>query len=307
MRIAIMGAGGVGGYFGARLAMAGEDVTFIARGPHLEAIRERGLTVVSDSEEFTVAPAKATEDTASLGAVDAVLFCVKLYDTAAAAKACLPLIGDNTFILTFQNGIESVDEISRIVGPGRVLGGAVYIVVSIAGPGVIRRTGPSDLMEFGEPGGVITERARNFATVCEGAGLNVNLVADMRRMIWKKFVLISATSSLTALTRQTVGTVREDAVMRGMLIAAIAETVRVARKLGVDLADDIEADTLYQLDHVISRDAKASQLVDLERGARLELEWLSGAVHRLGAKAGVATPVHSTVYAALRPFMNGRP
>ena len=306
MRIAIMGAGGVGGYFGAMLARAGEDVTFIARGDHLRAIEAHGLTIDSDDGAFTIVPAQACEDTQSVGTVDAILFCVKLYDTEAAAQACLPMIGDETSIITLQNGVESVDRISGLVGEGRVLGGAVYIVVNIERPGVIRRTGPSDLMEFSEPDGTLSTRATRFSDACTHAGLNANLVEDMQRMIWRKFVLISATSALTALTRQTVGRVREDPVMRQMMIESIRETVTVANALGVNLPEDIEEDTVYQLDHVISGDAKASQLVDLERGRRLELEWLSGAIHRLGAKTGIPTPVHSTAYAALRPFAAGR-
>lgn len=305
MRIAIMGAGGVGGYFGAALAKAGQDVTFIARGRHLEAILERGLTIASETGEFTIDPAQATDDPATVGPVDVVLFCVKLYDTGPAAKACLPLIGKDTIVITLQNGVESVEDLARIVGSDRVVGGAVYIVVSIVAPGVIRRTGPSDLMEIGVPDTVGGDTAGRFAEVCRGAGINLKVSQNMRRMLWRKFILLAASASMTGLTRQTVGVVREDPVMREMMIASIAETAAVGRALDVDFADDVEQSVLYQLDNVVGAGAKSSQLVDLEHGRRLELEWLSGAIHKLGRKTGVPTPVHTAAYAALKPFAGG--
>ncbi|MFQ5533575.1 MAG: ketopantoate reductase family protein [Sphingomonadales bacterium] len=305
MRIAIMGAGGVGGYYGAALAKAGADVGFIARGAHLDAMRRRGLTVLSDNGAFKVDPVRASADAASIGPVDVVLFCVKLYDTEQAVRACRPLIGDTTIVVTLQNGVESVAVLSAILGPGRVAGGAVYIVSRIESPGIIRRTGPSDLMEIGVPEGGPRDGAEAFVNMGRGAGLNISLVDDMNRMIWGKFILLSASSAMTALTRATIGEVRGDPVMRGVMIKAIQETVRVAHAVGVCLPDGIEKSTLYRLDTVLAADAKASQLVDLERGRRLELEWLSGAIHRLGREAGIETPVHSTVYAALKRFAAG--
>ncbi len=305
MRMAIMGAGGVGGYFGARLAAAGEDVVFIARGAHLEALKRDGLTLHSENGDCRVDPAEATDDTAEVGAVDAILFCVKTYDTEVAARACLPLLGPETFVLTLQNGVESVALISGIVGQGRVLGGATYIVSNIEAPGVIRHIGPSALIEVGEPEGP-GPRARALVDALGNAGVEALLADDMEATLWRKFVLLGATSALTALTRQTLGVVRSDPVMRDVFKAAVRETAAVAGARGISLPDDLEDQILDTLDTVIAADAKASQLVDLERGKPLELEWLSGAIHRFGEESGVATPVHSAVYAALKPFAGGK-
>jgi 2-dehydropantoate 2-reductase len=305
VRIAIMGAGGVGAYYGACLALAGEDVVFVARGAHLQALRSRGLRVISDEGALTLDAVTAVEDTRSVGTVDAVLFAVKLYDAEVAAKACLPLLGESTYVVSVQNGVESVDILSRILGPGRVLGGATYIVASIDSPGVIRRTGPWARIEFAEPTGELTARARQFERACRRAGIDIELSTDMAALLWNKFVLLSATSATTALTRQPIGYVREDEVMWEVAAACVAETVAVGRALGVALNADAEAAALRRFEHELSADAKASQLVDLERGKPLELEYLSGAIHRFGKRLGVPTPVHTTVYAALRPFVNG--
>ena len=305
MRIAVMGAGGVGGYFGARLAAAGEDVLFIARGAHLEALKRGGLTLHSEAGDCRIDPAQATDDTASVGVVDAVLFCVKAYDTEVAARACRPLLGPETFIVTLQNGVESVDLISGIVGRACVLGGATYIVSNIEAPGVIRHIGRSDLMELGEPDGP-GPRARAMVGALQNAGVAALLADDMEASLWRKFVFLSATSSLTALTRQTLGVVRSDPVLRDVFKAALRETAAVAEARGVSLPDDLEERIMNTLDTVVAAGAKASQLVDLERGKPLELEWLSGAIHRFGQESGVATPVHSAVYAALKPFAGGK-
>ena len=306
MRIAIIGAGAIGGFFGAKLAQAGHDVVFIARGRHLQAMQSRGLTIRGDADETHLVPATARETTEGLAPVDAILFCVKLYDSEPAARACRPLLKDDTLVLTLQNGVESPDVLGAMLGRGRMLGGAAYIVVQIEAPGVIRHTGPSERIEFAAADPETGEDAAAFGAVCRQAGVDAHVGDDMRLLLWNKFVLLSASSSMTALTRRTMGWVRDDPVARETMIAAITETVAVARALGVPLADDIRPRTLEALDHVVGADAKASQLVDLERGKRLELEWLSGAIHRFGRQTGVPTPVHSTVYAALRPFASGR-
>jgi 2-dehydropantoate 2-reductase len=306
MKIAVMGAGGMGGWFGAKLVAAGNEVVFIARGAHLEALRSNGLTV-SGAESLHLIDIVATDRPADIGPVDAVLFCVKLYDTEPAAKAIIPLLGPNTCVVTVQNGVESADRIGRVIGDGRTLAGAAYFPANIAAPGEIAYVGRiagKPHIAFGEPGAGPSERAHVLADTYRAAGIDADVCDDTDSMIWEKFCLVSGTSAATALTRQTVGSVRSDPDTRWMLQEAIGEAARVGRKLGIALPDDVESRTLSFIDNN-PPNGKSSQLIDLERGRRLELEGLSGAVIRLGRQTGIPTPVHCTVYAALKPFIDG--
>ena len=303
-----MGAGGMGGYLGAKLAAAGGDVRFIARGAHLDAMRAGGLHI-GGAESIHVADVVATDRPEEVGPVDAVLFCVKLYDTEQAACALGPLLTDRTFILTVQNGVESARRIADVVGGGRTLAGAAYFPANIAAPGEITYVGRIEgkpHIGFGEPGGGASDRARAFAHLCREAGVDAEVFDDTDAMIWEKFCLMAGTSATTALSRQTVGVVRSDPDLRSFLAEAIGEAARVGRRLGVALPDDTETRILDFIDHNPAN-GKSSQLVDLERGRRLELEGLSGAVVRLGRETGVPTPVHAVVYAALKPFVEGAP
>lgn len=306
MKIAVMGAGGMGGWFGAKLVAAGNEVVFIARGAHLEALRSNGLTV-SGAESLHLIDIVATDRPADIGPVDAVLFCVKLYDTEPAAKAIIPLLGPNTCVVTVQNGVESADRIGQVIGDGRTLAGAAYFPANIAAPGEIAYVGRiagKPHIAFGEPGAGPSERAHVLADTYRAAGIDADVCDDTDSMIWGKFCLVSGTSAATALTRQTVGSVRSDPDTRWMLQEAIGEAARVGRKLGIALPDDVESRTLSFIDNN-PPNGKSSQLIDLERGRRLELEGLSGAVIRLGRQTGIPTPVHCTVYAALKPFIDG--
>lgn len=306
MRIAIMGTGGMGGYLGAKLSRAGHAVAFVARGEHLAAIRERGLRV-SGEESIALSHVEASDDPKDFGAVDAILFCVKSYDTDAAAVALAPILGPETFLVTVQNGVDCVDRIAAQIGPGRTLGGAAFFPANIAAPGEIAYVGRiagKPHIAFGEPDGGPSERALVFAAACTASGIDAEVCADTALMLWEKFCLVAGTSATTALARQPVGVVRSDPDIRWMLAEAISETARVARAAGVALADDVEAKVLTFIDSNPPH-GKASQLIDLERGRRLELESLSGTVVRLGRQLGVPTPVHATVYAALKPYRNG--
>ncbi len=308
MRIAVMGAGGMGGWLGAKLAAAGGDVSFVARGAHLEAIRANGLNV-SGVESIRLGDVAATDKPDEIGPVDVVLFCVKLYDTESAAKALAPLLDPETFVVTVQNGVESADRIAGVIGEGHTLAGAAYFPANIAAPGEIVYVGRikgKPHIAFGEPRAGPSERAHAFAEICCAATIDAEVADDTDLMIWEKFCLIAGTSASTALTRQTVGVVRSDPDIRWMLSEAIGEAARIGRKLGVALTDDMEARTLEFIDHN-PPNGKSSQLLDLERGRRLELEGLSGAVVRLGKQVGVPTPIHATVYAALKPFIDGAP
>ena len=301
-----MGTGGVGGYFGAKLRAAGEDVVFIARGAHLAAMRETGLRLITLEGEQVIDPVEATDDPAAVPPADIILFCVKLYDTESAAEACRPMLKPDGWVISLQNGVESVGRISSVLGAGRTLGGAAYIGARIEAPGVVRQAGfaANPFIQFGAPDGALPKLALDFAERCQQAGFEARLAEDMELALWNKFVNLAAGSALTALTRQALGPVREDPVARDVLRQAIAETVAVGRAMGVAFEADVETSMLAMID-AVGPESKASLLLDLERGNRLEVDWLSGALHRFGLDLGVPTPVHSTVYAALRPLRQG--
>ena len=219
MKIAVMGAGGMGGWLGAKLAAAGNEIAFIARGAHLEAMRTSGLSV-SGAETLRLAHVAATDNPGDIGPVDVILFCVKLYDTESAARALVPLLGPKTFVITVQNGVESADRIGQIIGDGRTLAGAAYFPANIAAPGEIAYVGRIEgkpHIAFGEPGDGPSERAQEFAGICRAAGIDTEVFDDTESMIWEKFCLIAGTSAATALTRQTVGVVRSDQIRGGCL------------------------------------------------------------------------------------------
>lgn len=301
MRIAILGAGGVGGYFGGRLADAGEDVSFLARGEHLDALRRNGLRVLSASGDIHLPSVTASDDPARIGDVDLVFFAVKLWDTESAARAAAPLVGRDTAVATFQNGVESVETLSRVLGQERVIAGSAFIFSVIAEPGVIRHTGAMARIVFGEPGGGSSRRCEAFLETCRGAGIDAAIADDVTAVIWEKFILLSALAGVTSVTRMPVGVVREQPETRRLLIAAMEETTALARARNVAVPEDVVARHVALVDDSFRHEMKPSMLQDLERGGRLELPWLNGAVARLGREAGVPTPVHEFIVAALMP------
>jgi 2-dehydropantoate 2-reductase len=304
VRIAVMGAGGVGGYFGARLALAGNDVTFIARGRHLDAVRREGLRIASESTPMHVAPASATDDPASIGEVDVVMFCVKLWDVEPAAQRIRPLLGSRGVAIPFQNGIDSPGLLARILGPEHVIGGIAYIAASIASPGVIRHVGTMARLRVGAFDGIRSDAAEAFVAAAKAAGIDIALAPDVRRALWEKFVFLSALSGATCLTRQPLGVIRGDARMFATFGAILHETWSVGRAQGVALPDDfVEKQLAFA--HTLPHEMRASMLHDLVAGNRLEAPWLCGAIVRLGREAGVPTPVNETVYAALVPYIEG--
>ena len=305
MRIAIMAAGGVGGYFGARLAAAGHDIHFLARGAHLKAIREGGLRVESENGDLHVANAQATDDPAEIGPVDAVLFAVKLWDTDTAAEACKPMLGPETFVVPFQNGVGSIAALTRHLGAERTTGGVAHISAVIGAPGVIKHTGTMARLTIGEVDGSITPRMERLKAAFEDGGFDHAVSTNIVRAQWDKFIFLSTLSGLTALCRQPVGPIREDPDSRALLEAAIAETTAVGRAEGIALAEDTEAKVMGHMDK-LPPVIKASMLHDLEAGRRLEVPWLSGEVVRLGRKHGIPTPVHATVLGALKFYVNGK-
>lgn len=304
MRIAVMAAGGVGGYFGARLAQAGHDVAFVARGRHLAAIRERGLVVRSAAGDIRLPSAVASDDPKSLGGFDVVLFAVKLWDTETAAAAMRPLLVGGGVVIPFQNGVESIERIGAVVGAPQVMGGVAYIAATIAEPGVIAHTGQMARLRFGP---VLREQeaaAQSFREACIGAGIDAELVADIHRAVWEKFVFLAAMSGVTSATRQPIGVIRSDADLRACLEDAMREAWAVGRSRAIALADNFIAQQMVFADG-LPAEMKSSMLNDLVAGNRLEAPWLSGAVARMAKQAGIAAPVNSTLYAAVKPFCGG--
>jgi 2-dehydropantoate 2-reductase len=303
VRIAIIGAGGVGGYFGGRLQAAGSDVAFVARGAHLAALRERGLRVESPKGDFHLARVEATDKPASVGVVDAVLLTVKMYDLESAASMLAPLVGRDTVVVTLQNGVEAIDIVAGHVEREHVAGGVAYIAAVIAEPGVIRHTSLDSLI-FGELDRRRSERLVALEQACLRAGFGARISDDIDIDLWSKFSRLSVFSGMTAVTRSTMGVLRSDPELLAMLVAACRETIAVGRARGVGLPDRL-LDEILQMVHTLPHHAKASMLEDLERGRRIELPWLSGAVVRLGASVGVPTPIHSFIATVLKPHVNG--
>jgi 2-dehydropantoate 2-reductase len=305
MRMAVMAAGAVGGYFGGRMAAAGHDVTFIARGAHGDAIRRDGLRIESALGDLHLKNLDVTDDPKQVGPVNLVLFAVKLWDTETAGAQTRPLVGSNTRVMTLQNGVDSVERLAPILGDDVTIGGATYIVTTIAKPGVIRHTGARAEVRCGRldrrPDAVLA----GYVPQMKAANIEITLADHMLLDIWKKFVLLSGTSGITASTRQPLGVIRDDADMRAFFYQLMHETIAVGRAAGVEFAADFAA----ELDRWVASfppTMKASMANDLDAGRRLELDWLAGKVVALGRKYGVATPGHAAVYAILKPYRMGR-
>ena len=303
MRIAIFGSGGVGGYFGARLAAAGEDVTFLARGAHLKALQESGLHIESPNGAIDLPRVQATDRPQAVGPVDVVLFTVKLYDVDASAATLHPLIGPDTVVITLQNGVEAMDMVAKHVGADHVAGGAAYIVVVVDKPGHLRHTTAHSLV-FGERDGQRSNRLVAFEDACARAGFKGKASIDVQTDLWVKFIRLSTWSGMTTVTRSPMGIVRDDPALFKMMMDAIDEAIAVGRARGITFPPDIIDSTLGMIKGFPAA-AKSSMLEDLERGRSLELPWLSGAVARLGKEAGVPTPIHAFITAVLAPFAHG--
>jgi len=303
VRIAIVGAGGVGGYFGGRLAENGADVAFLARGAHLRALRTNGLRIESPSGNLHLPRVNATDDPAAIGAPDIVLFAVKLYDTTEAAHVLPALVGPDTAVIPLQNGVDGVDIVSRAVGRANTAGGTVYVSAVISEPGVIRHTAMEHLI-FGELDGRRSPRLERLLAACAGAKFKSTLSDNIQVDIWTKFVRLSVFSGMTTVTRCPIGPIVNDAQLLKMLKDAIGEATRVAQARGVPVPEDAP-ERVEKAYKVLPPGAKSSMLEDLERGRRLELPWLSGAVVRIGEEVGVPTPIHRFIATVLQPHVNG--
>jgi len=306
MHIVIVGAGGIGGYFGARLIEAGEQVSFVARGAHAAAIREHGLRITSALGDATVRPHAVAEDPAALGAADLVVFAVKLPDAERAAAALKPLMHSGTVVLPLQNGVDVADLLAAQVGAPAVAVGAALISARIGAPGVVEHLGPFARLRFGPLQPSQAEIVRAFHAACQRAKIDAELLADPRRAIWEKFVFLVGMSSLTALTRQPVGVIRENAELRRLLRQVMSEAAALARAEGVPL-DEAFVDAQMAAVDKLPAGMKASMLGDLLAGKPLELPWLAGAVVRRSERHGLEPPANRFVAAALAPYVNGAP
>ncbi len=306
MRIAVIGAGGVGGAFGAALAKGGSDVTFVARGAHLTAMRERGLKVLGPRGDIHLQPTKATDEPASIGAVDVVLFCVKLWDVESAGAAIRPLVGTTTAVIPLQNGIDASERLIPILGKEAVMGGVAQISATIAEPGVIRQTGVFMRLVFGELDGRPSARGAAFHAACQAAGFDSVNTDDIVVALWEKFVLLATNSSVASLTRLPFGKLRDDPEVFALSEKGFAEAAAVGRARGVKLASDLE-ERMAKTMRGLPPEMMPSMAVDLLRGNRLELPWLAGKVVALGRELNVPTPTFDVMYAALKPYANGKP
>ena len=310
MRIAVIGAGGVGAAFGAALAAAGAnagtEVHFVARGAHLRAMREGGLRIEGGRGTTVVRPARATDDPASIGAVDVVLFCVKLWDVEAAGAAIRPLLGPATAVIPLQNGIDAADRLIPILGARAVMGGVAQISATIAEPGVIRQTGTFMRLVFGELDGGRSARGEAFLNLCRQAGFDASLSEHILTDLWMKFILLASNAAITAATRTPLGVLRDDPDIEPLFARAYAEVAAVGRAKGIAIPEDAVERTVG-FNRAAPPAMMASMAHDLIRGSRIELPWLSGKVVSLGRELGVPTPVHETLHAVLKPFVDGRP
>ena len=306
MRIAVIGAGGIGAIYGASLARAGEEVVFVARGAHVAAMRENGLRIEGDRGETHIYPAQATDDIASIGVVDYVLFSVKLWDVESAGEQLRPIVGPKTAVIPVQNGVDAADRLIAILGPAPVMGGTAFVTGSIVAPGVVRQTGTHQRITFGELDGSNSERGERLRDLCAAAGFEGVLSPDIRVPIWEKFIALVPVAGLNALTRLPLGKWRSDPQLLALFETALRETDTVGRCESVRLPPDSVERALAMMwsmpDHLM-----ASMGNDLLRGNRLELPWFSGKVVELGRKHSIPTPANGFIYTALKLYAKGAP
>jgi 2-dehydropantoate 2-reductase len=289
-----MGSGGVGGYFGARLVKGGADVHFIARGSHLAAMREHGLAVEGGPEEIRLPKVSVTDDPKTIGPVDMVMFCVKLWDTEAAARSLLPIMQPETGVISFQNGVTKDDMLRPIFGEKALMGGVAYVGTSIGRPGVIAQQGPLQRLVFGEYDGARSRRAEAFLAACKAGGINAELSDDVRRSLWEKFVVLVAMSGATTAMRNTIGPIRSHPQTREFLLDLAREVVAVGRAQGVNLPADYAEQRIPFFDNW-PPEMTTSMHHDLKAGRPLEVRWLAGSVADLGGQVGVPTPLNRAV------------
>ena len=305
MKIAVMGSGGVGGYFGGRLAQGENDVHFIARGEHLEVLREQGIKVKSTLGDFEIMAVPATDDTSHIGEVDVVLFTVKSQDTQDAAQKIKPLLGADTVVVSLQNGVGNEEVLREVLGNEHVLGGVAYIEAEISEPGVIAHKSPFARLSFGPFSGEMPGKAEQLLEAFEAVEVEAELEEDIQRVIWTKWLFICAFSGITALTRHPIGQVLADEDTAALYRKVMEEIAVLAKAKGVDLPDDIVEERLEFSRNSLDPEMRSSLQQDLARGRPLELDALNGYASKLGDELGVETPTNDFIYAALKLCKNG--
>ena len=303
MKIVMMGSGGLGGYFGARLAAGGADVHFVARGAHLDAMRSQGLTIEGPAP-LHLPKVQATSDPSSIRSADFVFVAVKLWDTARAIEQIKPIVGPNTTVISFQNGVLKDRYLGDAFDASRVMGGVGYVATAIDRPGVIRQTGPMQRLLFGELDGAISGRGKRLLDACLKGGIAADLSPDIQREIWQKYVFIVGLSGTTTTIRKPIGPIRENAQTRAFLLDVMREVAAVGRAHGIDLPGDYAEQRLALAD--VAYDMTSSMHHDLERGNRLEVRWLSGGVVELGEQVGVPAPLNRAIADILTLHANGK-
>jgi 2-dehydropantoate 2-reductase len=305
MKIVVVGAGGVGGAFGLALAKAGADVTFIARGAHLAAMKKDGLRIEGGRGESHLFPVQATDDPSSVGPADVMLYCVKLWDLEKSAHEVKSIVGPNTAVIPLQNGVDAAERLAPIFGRDNVLGGVAQISASITSPGVLTQVGTAMRIVFGEFDKTTSERGERFLALCQKAGFDAVLSADIRKDLWMKFIMLASNASVMSAARQPLGPLRDDPDMVAVFTAAYEEVIAVGRASGVNLPPDAIEPVLTFM-RTAPYEIKPSMLLDLERGNRMELPWLGGKVVELGRKFAIPTPTHAMLYALLKGHVMGR-
>ncbi|MFC0401972.1 ketopantoate reductase family protein [Paraburkholderia rhizosphaerae] len=305
MKVAVLGSGGVGGYFGARLAAAGNDVTFIARGRHLAAIREDGLRVSSPLGDLAIHHANVVEDLSAVKSADLILVAVKLWDTEQVAQSLRPLVEQGSAVISFQNGVQKDDILARYLPKHAIVGGVCYIAATIGEPGLIVHSGTLQKLAFGEYDGSRSPRVTAFYDACQKAGITAEISDDIQRLIWEKFVFLVGLSGTTSSIRQSIGPIRQNPRTRAFLLQVMSEVVAVGRAKGVNLPANFAEDRLAFCD-TLPATMTSSMHHDLERGNRLELPWLSGAVATFGSQLNVPTPCNSVISDILALYADGK-
>ena len=305
MRIAVMGSGGIGGFFGAKLARGGADVSFVARGAHLAAMRERGLAIESTDESFSLPKVKVTDDPATIGQVDLVMFGVKLWDTETAAELTKPMVGPDTRVITLQNGVDSYERVSKILGKPQTIPGTAYIAAVLGGPGVMRHTSKFATMRCGRMEGTPDPKLAAFVEAAKAANIDIQPQDDMNRERWQKFIFLSSMAGVNCMMREPIGKVLADPDTRAFYRKLKEECLAVGQKSGAKVPNSWVDDRMTFSDNA-PPGMKASMLHDLEAGNRLELDWLTGKVVSLGKALGVSVPASEAVYAAVKLHRMGR-
>jgi 2-dehydropantoate 2-reductase len=299
MRFLVVGTGGVGGYFGGKLARHGEDVWFIARGKHLAAMQQNGLRIIAPEETFVIPPGRMTDDVRSAGKADVILFCVKSYDTEAAARTLAPALTDDSIIVCLQNGVDNEEKIQAVIPHGKVYGGAAYIYATITSPGVVTRPGGPQRIVFGslKPDDSGSARIREGMT---GAGIRADLATDIHAALWTKFIFIAAVGGMTTATRLTLAEILSIPASRAMLEDAMRETESITRAQKINVPNGI-VEKMFENLKSMDNNTYSSMYHDLVNGNPLEIEAFSGTVIRYGQQLGIPTPTHRSIYAVLLP------